>query len=123
MDTRDLEEYDESEESDESDEYMFDDDEYYLDGGDDVDADMMASRQVDALPCNGKDKLNDGEVVSIETPRAGVGVHTTRNHVHRSPVGNPLESSIEFVVVNGNNVKTVVVAISEEGGNNRICLR
>ena len=63
MDARDLEEYDESEESDESDEYMFDDDEYYLDGGDDVDADMMASRQVDALPCNGKDKLNDGEVV------------------------------------------------------------
>merc|ERR1719468_983568 len=68
MDARDLEEYDESDESDESDEYMFDDDEYYLDGGDDVDADMMASRQVDALPCNGKDKLNDGEVVSIETP-------------------------------------------------------
>ena len=66
MDARDLEEYDESDESDESeesdeDEYMFDDDEYYLDGGDDVDADMMASRQVDALPC--KDKLNDGEVV------------------------------------------------------------
>ena len=83
MDVRDLEEYDDSDESiepeeseeyDDSDEYMFDDDgddyydEYYLDGGDDLDADMMASRQVDALPCNGKDKLNDGEVVSIETP-------------------------------------------------------
>jgi len=64
---------DESEEEyDDSDEYMFDDDEYYLDGGDDIDADMMgrkiADRQVDALPCNGKDKLQDGEVVSIETP-------------------------------------------------------
>ena len=65
MDVRDL---DESDESEESDEYMFDDDEYYLDGGDDLDPDMMASRQVDALPCNGKDVLNDGEMVSIETP-------------------------------------------------------
>eukprot|EP00493_Phyllostaurus_siculus_P008457 UN08562 len=51
---------------------MFDDDEYYLDGGDDIDADMMgrkiAARQVDALPCNGKGNLKDGEVVSFETP-------------------------------------------------------
>ena len=68
IESEESDESDESEEYDESDEYMFDDDEYYLDGGDDVDADMMASRQVDALPCNGKDNLKDGEVVSFETP-------------------------------------------------------
>merc|ERR1712012_1098354 len=58
MDVRDLEEYDDSDESIEPEEYD-DSDEYMLDGGDDLDADMMASRQVDALPCNGKDVLND----------------------------------------------------------------
>jgi len=70
LDDDDYNEYDGMD--DDSDDYMFDDDEYYLDGGDSVDADMMASKmeakQVEALPCNGKDTLNNGEVVSIESP-------------------------------------------------------
>ena len=74
MDDED-EDYNEYDGMDDEERDLFDDDEYYLDGGDDMDVDMMNqenqmrhSRQVDALPCNGKDNLGDGEVVSIETP-------------------------------------------------------